>query len=117
MLYFFGLLPLSCDTPNRLDRLEDKGVFGLTCLGFLVSLLLRFWPFAIVFASQLNGAGRQSLGRARAVRQCDSRSQCRLADVSGLQARCRRTLELACARPRADKAHSGARGIGSARLP
>ena len=76
MIYFFGLLPLSCDTPNRLDKLEDKGVFGLTCLVFLASLLLRFWPFAIVFASRLNGAGRQSFGHGRAVRQCDSRSQC-----------------------------------------
>jgi hypothetical protein len=27
---------------------------ALTCFGFLASLLLRFWPLAIVFASPLN---------------------------------------------------------------
>jgi hypothetical protein len=51
MLYFFGVLPLSCDSPNRLERLEEGGFFGFTCLGFLASLLLRFWPLAMAFDS------------------------------------------------------------------
>ena len=44
----FGLLPRSFDSPDRLDRPEEAdGALGFSCLGFLTSLLLRFWPLAM----------------------------------------------------------------------
>ena len=66
--YFFGPLLRSSDSPNRLEALDDAGVLGFTCLGFLASLLLRFWPLAITFASESRDRAAVARPRSRAVR-------------------------------------------------
>jgi hypothetical protein len=67
--YLFGLLPRSCDSPSRLERFEAAGALALTCFGFLASLLLRFWPLAIVLAPPLNEVPRD-FPRGLTAEQC-----------------------------------------------